>query len=77
MLEFIFEILFETFFMWTGEVILFIFTLGRHKPRWDTYTNESSASKFVIFSEISLWIGIAFWILLIASVVMLIKTVGV
>lgn len=74
MLEFVFGIIFEIFFMWTGEVVLFLFTLGRHKPRWDTYAKESSASKFVIFSEISLWLGIAFWVLFVASVVLLVKT---
>jgi len=63
--KFILQIIFEIFFTWTGELVLFILTFGKHKPRWDLYTKESP-SRFVIFSEVSLWIGIAFWIAAIA-----------
>lgn len=61
-LRFIFEILVEILFFYTGEIVLFIATFGRKKPRWDYYTNESP-SKWLIFTEISVWIGIAFWLL--------------
>ena len=63
--EFLFHIVLEIFLTWTGEIVLFVITFGKHKPRWDLYTKESP-SRFVIFSEISLWIGMAFWIAVIA-----------
>jgi hypothetical protein len=59
--KFVLQVILEAFFTWTGEIVLFVISLGKHKPRWDLYTKESP-SRFVIFSEISLWIGIAFWI---------------
>lgn len=59
--KFLFCFVFEILFTWTGEIVLFLITFGKHKPRWDFYTKESP-SRFVIFSEISLWIGMAFWI---------------
>jgi hypothetical protein len=63
--EFLFHLVLEIFLTWTGEIVLFLITFGKHKPKWDLYTKESP-SRFVIFSEISLWIGMAFWIAVIA-----------
>ena len=64
--EAIFEILFGVVFGWTGEIILFLATLGKHRPRWDLYTSESP-SRFVIFSEISTWIGFIFWLVVLGA----------
>jgi hypothetical protein len=61
-LEFLFRAFVEIFLFYTGELILFVLSLGKKKPRWNFYANESPP-KFVIFSEISVWIGIAFWLL--------------
>jgi hypothetical protein len=63
--KFILQVILEAFFTGTGEIVLFVFTFGKHKPRWDLYSKESP-SRFVIISEVSLWIGIAFWIAAIA-----------
>jgi hypothetical protein len=63
--KFLFRFVFEILFSWTGEIVLFLITFGKHKPRWDLYASESP-SRFVIFSEISLWIGMAFWIAVVA-----------
>jgi hypothetical protein len=60
-LELLLRIFVETFFFYTGEILLFILTFGKKKPRWNYY-NDASASKFVIFTEISVWIGMAFWV---------------
>jgi hypothetical protein len=60
-IKFIGRIIIEIPLIWTGEVLLYFFTFGNHKPRWDLYLNDS-ARKFIIFSEMSLWIGIAFWL---------------
>lgn len=62
---FLFRVLFEIVFSWTGEIVLFLVTFGKHRPRWNLYTDES-AGKFVLFSEVSLWIGIAFWVFVVA-----------
>ncbi len=72
MVDFIFEIIKAIVYVvlslwcaWTGEIVLFIITFGRHKPQWDLYTKKPTG-RFVIFSESVLWIGIAFWIAVIA-----------
>ena len=56
-----FEMLIEVVFFYTGEIVIFIVTFGRRKPRWDFYADES-APKWVVFKEISTWIGIAVWL---------------
>ena len=67
-LEFLFEVVFGAIFCWTGEISLFVVTLGKHKPRWDLYTNDPP-SRFVIFSEISLWIGMIFWFVILVVII--------
>ena len=62
-LRFLFELIVEFFFFYTGEIVLFILKFGKKKPRWNYYVDESP-SKWVIFTELSTWIGIAFWILI-------------
>ena len=64
MLKFIFRVIVEIFCFYTGEIILYILTLGRKKPRWNYYL-DASPSKFIILTEISFWIGFLFWIFLI------------
>ena len=61
----ILRLIFSFLFAWTGEAVLFVVTLGRHKPRWDLYTKESPV-RFVLFSDVSLWIGMAFWVVVVA-----------
>lgn len=60
-IAFIWWLIINIILVWTGEIILFIVTLGMHKPRWDLYTKNSPV-KFVIFSELSSYVGILFWI---------------
>ena len=62
-LRFLFQLIIEFIFFYTGEIMLFIATVGKRKPRWNYYTDES-ASKFVIFTELSTWLGIAFWLVI-------------
>jgi hypothetical protein len=59
--EFLFRIVVDFFLFYTGETILFIVTFGYKKPRWDYYAEEKP-SRFVIFTEMSIWIGFAFWL---------------
>ena len=63
MLRFLFQLIIEFIFFYTGEIMLFIATVGKRKPRWNYYADEP-ASKFVIFTELSTWLGIAFWLVI-------------
>jgi len=60
-IEILFRIVVEIILFYTGEILIFVLSLGRRKPRWDYYAKETS-SKFIIFTEISVWLGIAFWL---------------
>lgn len=60
-LRFAFQIVVEVLFFYTGEIVIFVITFGKRKPRWNYYSDES-ASRFVIFIEGSTWIGFAFWL---------------
>jgi hypothetical protein len=66
-LEFLFYLFIEIICFYTGEIILSIISWGKKKPRWDYYA-DASAAKFVIFTEISTWIGMAFWVFIIGIV---------
>ena len=50
---------------YTGELILFLITLGKRKIRWNYYRDIKNSRKFVILTEISIWIGCIFWVLVI------------
>lgn len=60
-LRFAFQIVVEVLFFYTGEIVIFVITFGKRKPRWNYYSDEST-SRFVIFTEGSTWIGFAFWL---------------
>ena len=70
---FLFHLIFDIIFFYTGEIVLYVITFGRKKPRWDYYVEEKP-SKFVIFTSLSEWVGIVFWILLIVVVRFIIKS---
>jgi hypothetical protein len=63
-IEFIFRLIFEVLFFYTGEIVLYIISFTKKKPRWDFYA-IASATKFVLLTELSVWIGIVFWIFII------------
>ena len=60
-LEILFRVIVEFILFYSGEILIFFITLGRRKPRWDYYSSEK-ASQFVIFTELSVWLGFAFWL---------------
>ena len=60
----IFHFVIEIFLVSSGEIVRWLASGGRHRPRWDLYTSEQPA-KFVVFSEFSLWIGLLSWAVLI------------
>ena len=43
--------------IWIGEIVLYLLTLGKHKPRWDVYIHDGGGD-FAFLSEASFWIGI-------------------
>ncbi len=57
----IFQVIFEIFFMGTGEILLFIITFGKRKPIWKRDSNESTAKIFILF-DFSVIIGFVFWV---------------
>lgn len=59
--EIIFRIVVEFILFYSGEILLFFLTIGKRKPRWDYYSDEK-ASRFVIFTELSVWLGFALWL---------------
>jgi len=50
----------EVFCMWTGEIILFILTLGTRKPKWGFEAEEPPTLAYFLH-EIGTLIGIIFW----------------
>ena len=48
-LKFLFGLSSGAIFWWMGEIILFARTFGKHKSRYDLYTDDSP-SRFVLFS---------------------------
>lgn len=60
LIEEIFFIIVEVVFMWSGEVILFVITLGRRKPRWDLYIKENSIT-WSIQTGLSFAVGVIGW----------------
>lgn len=67
-IKIIFGAILQMFLVATGEAVLFVLTFGRRKPRWDLYTNENFG-KFFLFTELSGWVGITFWIATITLIV--------
>jgi hypothetical protein len=53
----LFQALIEVPIIWIGEIVLFLITFGRHKPRWDVYL-YTGGGDFAFLSELSFWIGI-------------------
>jgi hypothetical protein len=47
--------------------VLSVITLGNKKIRWDFYA-DASPSEFIIFTEIRVWIGMFFWIVIIGLI---------
>ena len=59
-IELLFRIIVEVIFFYTGELVLSVITIGSKQPRWDYYSNES-VTKFMLMTELSTWVGFAFW----------------
>lgn len=51
------QTLLEVPIIWVGEIVLFLVSLGRHKPRWDTYL-DSGGGEYAFLSQVSFWVGL-------------------
>ena len=60
----VFRLIVVFLFSFTGEIILFILTLGKRVPAWKRKDEEPLIKSF-IFLEISVWVGLFFWIFII------------
>lgn len=60
-IQLLFHVIFEIFFIGTGEIILYVFTIGKRKPVWKRETKGSSA-KVGVLIDLSFIIGFVFWL---------------
>ena len=60
-IQLLFHAVIEIFFIGTGEIILYILTLGKRKPVWKR-DNSRSSGKLGLFIDISFIIGFVFWL---------------
>lgn len=60
-LQLLFHVIFEIFFIGTGEIILYVFTIGKRKPVWKRETKGSS-TKLGVLIDLSFIIGFVFWL---------------
>lgn len=60
-LRFLFHIIVEGLLFYTGEIVLFVISLGYKKPRWDYYATEKP-TKFYILTDASVIVGFCFWL---------------
>ena len=49
--------------LWTGEIILYLFSFGGHKPRWGISAIMGRSWGLELISQLSAYIGAAFWLL--------------
>jgi len=61
-LDFLFYVIVELTCFFTGEFVLYLITFGRKKPRFDYYLSES-LTDWILLTDLSFWIGFAFWVL--------------
>jgi hypothetical protein len=54
---------FEVILFYTGEIVLTLLTLGRRKPRWDYFADESP-KKFILYTDLSVLVGFVIWLFL-------------
>ncbi len=57
----LFQLIVEYLFFLTGEVLLFLVTLGRHRVRGDWYLNDGPMG-WTVLATFSAWLGGAFWL---------------
>lgn len=62
-IQLLFHVIIEIFFIGTGEIILYIITLGKRKPVWKR-ESKGGPAKLAILIDLSFIIGFIFWLAL-------------
>ena len=57
-LRLLYWLIVDLFFVWTGEAVLWVVTLGRHAPQWDRGLQPDALA----LESLSFWVGFAFWV---------------
>ena len=50
----------------TGELLLYVLSVGRRKPRWDFYERQPTVEGALYYSG-STWLGFIFWAAVVAG----------
>jgi hypothetical protein len=69
-MEFVFELIWliaEAVLFYTGELVLYVLSLGRIKPRWDAYLGSESVPGGCL-PGLSVVVGLLFWLAAAAGV---------
>jgi hypothetical protein len=72
MAEFVLDFILEFIAYGTGELLLYIVTLGTHKPEWP-YSRKNSGVIQEFFFQRSTWLGIIFWVAVLVFVAWLLS----
>ena len=62
-LDFLLSVVIDLFLIWTGEVLLWCFTLGKRKPAFRFWKKEQRSSLPDLLS-VSALVGLLFWIVI-------------
>ena len=62
-IQLLFHVVVEIFFIGTGEIILYIISLGKRTPVWKR-ESKGGATKLAILIDLSFIIGFIFWLAL-------------
>ena len=69
-MEFLVEGLISVIGYGTGQVLLFVFTLGKRKPRWADDDGDSFAAQELLLHGTT-WLGYLFWLVIIVAIIAL------
>ena len=62
-IQLLYHVVIEVFFIGTGEIILYIISLGKRKPVWKR-ESKGGSTQLAILIDLSFIIGFIFWLAL-------------
>jgi hypothetical protein len=72
-LKIIFIAVLAAFLFWTGELLIYAITVGRHQPKWKGYKDKTPTKKVLCEVGVGLT-GFVLWIAAIPAVMKIIET---
>ncbi len=63
-LRFLVWLVAEIFLFYTGELVLYVLTLRRKKPRWHAYSNENIIKTWLLM-DLNVLVGAVFWLVIV------------